>query len=317
MSIPTTLITNELFQELTGLAFLVNSQGFIIKANRQSYHLLNYMEGDVIGRHIADIIKHPDIDRIMDMSETILSTERFEEMSISSQDGIEIPFKITVIPLRIKTGFQIGFLVIGEDIRALVNQRKTEVMLKQNNERINKLNDELVEMNKRLIQKSNRDSLTNLYNHQYINRILEEFLELEQTEAGDICVMMLDIDFFKHVNDSYGHLTGDKILIMICDIIKNCTRSNDYIGRYGGEEFLVVIPNINPEDAVLCAERIRSSVEAYDFGIEGLTVTISIGLARYSGETSKDLVNKADKLLYQAKSKGRNRYETELELEVS
>jgi diguanylate cyclase (GGDEF)-like protein/PAS domain S-box-containing protein len=313
MSIPTSLITNELFKELTGLAFLLDSQGFIIKTNRQLYHLLNYMEDEVLGKHITEIIKHSDIDKIMDNSETFHTTLRLEEIPIPSKTGMTIPFKISIIPLKIKSGFQLGLLILGEDIRVIMNQKQTEAILKQNNENINKLNDELLEMNQRLIQKSNRDSLTNLYNHQYINTILEDLLLLVRKEAADICVMMLDIDYFKQVNDGFGHLTGDRVLVTISDIIRKCIRANDYIGRYGGEEFLVVMPNIRLEAAALISEKIRRSIETHNFEIKGLTVTISIGLAQYAGETSKDLVNKADKLLYQAKTKGRNRYELELE----
>lgn len=313
MSIPTYLITNELFKELTGLTLLLDSQGFIIKTNKQLYQLLNYVEDEVIGKHIKDIMKHPDINVIMDSSETIHSTIRIEEIEITSKTGTIIPFRISVIPLQKKSSFQLGLLIIGEDIRSIVNQRKTEAILKQNNENINKLNNELIEMNQRLIQKSNRDSLTNLYNHQYINMILEDLFLRKNKDAIDICVMMLDIDYFKQVNDTFGHLTGDMVLVTICDILKKCIRARDYIGRYGGEEFLVVMPNIRREAAAIIAERIRSSIEAHDFGIKDLTVTISIGVAQYDGETAKDLVNKADKLLYQAKSKGRNRYEVELD----
>jgi diguanylate cyclase (GGDEF)-like protein/PAS domain S-box-containing protein len=313
MSIPTSLITNELFKELTGLTFLLNSEGFIIKTNRESYHLLNYYEDELVGRHISQILKNPEIDQIMDNSETIRAIVRLEETLISSKNGMLIPFRISIIPLHKKSGFQLGLLIIGEDISAIIHQRNTEVLLKQNNENINKLNNELLEMNQRLIQKSNRDSLTNLYNHQYINTILEEFLVQTQNKTTEICVMMLDIDYFKQVNDIFGHLTGDKVLITICDILKKCVRTNDYIGRYGGEEFLLVMPNINLEAASLIAEKIRSSIETYDFEIENLAVTISIGVAQYAGETANALINKADKLLYQAKSKGRNQFQTELD----
>ncbi len=313
MSIPTSLITNELFKELTGLAFLLDSQGFIIKANKQLYQLLNYMEDKVIGKHITEIIKHPDIDRIMDNSETIHMTQRFEEVLINSQTGLTIPFKISVIPLKKKSGFQLGLLILGEDIRSITNQKKTQAILKQNNENINKLNNELLEMNKKLIQKSNRDSLTNLYNHQYINTILDDLLVQVQKADADICVMMLDIDYFKQVNDNYGHLTGDRVLVTVSEIILKNIRPYDYIGRYGGEEFLVVMPDIKLEEAALISEKIRRSIETHDYEIKDLAVTISIGVAQYTGETSKDLVNKADKLLYQAKTKGRNRYELELD----
>lgn len=313
MSIPTALINKELVKELPGLIFLLDSQGFIIRTNRQLYHLLNYMEDEVIGKHITEIIKHTDIDRIMDNSEAIQTTLRFEEMLISSKTGLAIPFNISVIPLQIKSGFQLGLLIIGEDVRAIINQKKIEAILKQNNESISKLNYELLEMNQKLLQKSNRDSLTNLYNHQYINTILEDLIVQVREEASDLCVMMLDIDYFKQVNDNYGHQTGDRVLVTVCDIISNNIRKMDYIGRYGGEEFLVVMPRIRLEEAVLISDKIRRSIETHNFEIKDLSVSISIGVAQYTGETSNELINKADKLLYQAKTKGRNRYEIELD----
>lgn len=327
MSIPTSLITNKLFQELTGLTFLLDSQGYIIKTNRQIYSLLGYSDDEVIGKHISGIIKNSDIDRIMEVSETIHTTVRFDELSISSKYGRSIPFKISVIPLQRKSGAQLGLLVIGEDISTTkelydeikkhksTNERltKTEAILKQNYEDINNLNNELIEMNKVLLQKSNKDSLTNLHNHQYINKVLENLLEQRSQVNADICVMMLDIDYFKRVNDSYGHLAGDKILVKISEIIMKTIREDDYLGRYGGEEFLVVMPGVKIETAAIFAEKIRSNIEAYDFGWKDLTVTISIGVAQHTGETANALINKADKLLYQAKSKGRNRFEVELE----
>ena len=331
MSIPTSLITNKLFQELTGLTFLLDTQGYIIKTNRQIYSLLNYSDEEVIGKHINAIIKHPDIGNIMEVSEALHTTVRFDEIYISSKSGETIPFQISVIPLQKASGILLGLLVIGEDISTMkelfdeinkhksTNERlkKTEAMLKQNNEDISKLNNELIEINKVLLQKSNRDSLTNLHNHQYINKVLETLLEQRSVDHADICVMMLDIDYFKRVNDNYGHLAGDKILITISEIIKKSIREEDHLGRYGGEEFLVVMPGIGIETAAIIAEKIRSSIKSYDFGWKDLVVTISIGVAQYAGETANALINKADQLLYQAKSKGRNRYEVELEASSS
>jgi diguanylate cyclase (GGDEF)-like protein len=120
---------------------------------------------------------------------------------------------------------------------------------------------------------------------------------------------MLDIDFFKLVNDNYGHQIGDRVLIEVSNqIIKN-VRNSDLVGRYGGEEFIVILPDIKSEDAYKLAERIRLSIQEYDFGVSGLKVTISIGLAQRNTEDGKAIINRADNLLYQAKMKGRNRIE--------
>jgi diguanylate cyclase (GGDEF)-like protein len=196
-----------------------------------------------------------------------------------------------------------GILIIGEDVSV------TEELYK-NNESINKLNSELLAMNDMLINKSIKDSLTNLYNHQHINEVLEiELKHAAQESTKQLCVMMLDVDYFKQVNDRYGHQIGDRVLIAISDLISGNVRKEDYIGRYGGEEFLVVLPDINLEAAVSIAENIRLSVQAFDYGLSDLKTTISIGVVMYEGETSNAIINKADMLLYRAKYNGRNRVE--------
>jgi diguanylate cyclase (GGDEF)-like protein len=195
----------------------------------------------------------------------------------------------------------------------ITSQKKIEETLKQNNDNINKLNSELVMMNNILINKSIKDSLTNLYNHQYINEVLENLLLRTKQDKSNLCIMMLDIDYFKRVNDQFGHLAGDKVLVTICELISKNVRKEDFIGRYGGEEFLVILPGLRLEAAARVAEIIRRSIQSHDFGLNDQRITVSIGVAHYNGETSNVLINRADMLLYQAKSKGRNRVEIILE----
>jgi diguanylate cyclase (GGDEF)-like protein len=122
---------------------------------------------------------------------------------------------------------------------------------------------------------------------------------------------MIDIDNFKSVNDSYGHVLGDRALSMVAETISRCIRNTDYIGRYGGDEFLLICPGLEEHEAVDVAERIRSSVESklYNLGDGAIvSVTISLGVHEYSenDKSFMDVVKVADKNLYSAKGNNRN-----------
>ncbi|MGM0509286.1 MAG: diguanylate cyclase, partial [Fusobacteriota bacterium] len=149
------------------------------------------------------------------------------------------------------------------------------------------------------------DGLTNLYNHKKIFQMLKIEIDRAKRYKKNLSIMMADIDHFKKVNDDYGHLKGDLVLKKIASCLKNQIREIDIVGRYGGEEFLIVFPEVTREEAKIAAERIRKEVENLKFD-EGLKVTISGGLAEYNGEEIQKLIKKADDKLYEAKENGRN-----------
>ncbi len=163
----------------------------------------------------------------------------------------------------------------------------------------------------KLLEMATTDSLTGLLNRREgFRRILAEFSRAERS-GQPLCAMMLDLDHFKMVNDTYGHLTGDSVLIWMAGTLKNSLRGSDIICRYGGEEFLVVLPETRLENIKILAERLRRQVEQYEFHSEDLRkmkVTISVGLAeKLPEETYDQLIARVDKALYQAKGGGRNR----------
>jgi len=157
-----------------------------------------------------------------------------------------------------------------------------------------------------LKEASYTDGLTKLYNHKKILEILASEIERANRYKRPFSVLMVDIDRFKTVNDEYGHLVGDKVLERLASEIKQQIREVDTAGRYGGEEFLIIYPEVGGEEAVQAAERLRQSVEKTPFD-NGLKITISGGLAKYTGEDPRILVRKADDNLYQAKNSGRNK----------
>lgn len=154
-----------------------------------------------------------------------------------------------------------------------------------------------------------RDAMVNLYNHSYLQNALSQLIERAQAEKEPLSLLLLDIDHFKQVNDTYGHLTGDAVLKLLANILRKNTRGDDLVARYGGEEFVLVLPKAERERATMIAERLRRQVENYIFRHEGdcIRITISIGVAILQDTMKKkDLITAADTALYSSKQKGRN-----------
>ncbi len=154
------------------------------------------------------------------------------------------------------------------------------------------------------------DGLTAVYTRRYFLERFEEEIKRSALRKANTAFLMLDADHFKMINDQYGHLTGDQVLREIANIIKESVREIDLVGRFGGEEFCVVLPDTDLEGATVVAERIRKSAEqklikAYD---NSLHITLSIGVTIYptDGKLMEELMDKADWALYRAKSQGRN-----------
>jgi len=161
---------------------------------------------------------------------------------------------------------------------------------------------ELRKKNEELHEKTIRDSLTQLYNHQYsIEIIKNEIHKLDKCEdKKELSLMMIDIDHFKKVNDTYGHLFGDYVLETLSNILMKNTNNNGYVGRFGGEEFIIILPKTKIEKACNLGEKIRKCIEEYNFR-NGLKLTVSIGIKQFRNESSVQLVKYTDDLLYKAK----------------
>ncbi len=162
-----------------------------------------------------------------------------------------------------------------------------------------------------LEDKANKDSLTGLYNKGYIMEQLKYHINLSLSIKKPLSIILVDIDHFKKVNDIYGHLCGDYVLKKISSIFQEHTRSFNIIGRYGGEEFLIIAPGSNAKSAFDFAERLRTMIENIQFSYESknFKITISAGIAELNPKIKKPdtLIANADKALYQAKNSGRNR----------
>ncbi len=149
------------------------------------------------------------------------------------------------------------------------------------------------------------DGLTSLYNHKKIFEVLESEIAKSKRYNRKLSILMLDIDYFKRVNDEHGHLKGDEVLEIVAKTIQTEIRDIDISGRYGGEEFLIVFPESEKNQAYIGAERIRKKIQNLNLG-EGIKVTISGGIAEYRDHKVLELIQEADNNLYYAKENGRN-----------
>ncbi len=160
------------------------------------------------------------------------------------------------------------------------------------------------------------DQLTELYNRRFMHSRLEQWITRSSVNGPPVCVVALDVDHFKLINDAYGHETGDEILRAFAKRIRKNVRPKDVACRMGGEEFLVILPETCPDMAMLGAERIRQAIASEPFRIERtgveIDVTVSAGVAHYNSkeDTVSDILHRADQALYRAKQGGRNRIES-------
>ncbi|NNF98879.1 MAG: diguanylate cyclase [Desulfobacteraceae bacterium] len=177
-----------------------------------------------------------------------------------------------------------------------------------------KLSLERIQMLEKLKKLSITDGLTKLYNSRHFFNHVKNEIDRSNRYGHPLSLMLLDIDKFKVYNDSYGHLEGDKVLIKLGQTIKLCLRKLDSAYRYGGEEFTIILPDTEGEEAQNVAERIRAAVEAetfYPVDKTGVAITISIGVTQYlQDEDISDFVQRADKAMYISKENGRNRIST-------
>ncbi len=171
------------------------------------------------------------------------------------------------------------------------------------------LYEQMEEEKTRLQKLAITDFLTGIYNHRYFSHRLAEEFERVVRYKHPLSLIMVDIDHFKTINDTYGHRKGDMVLKEFAKALKRNIRKTDILARYGGEEFVILLPQTDRAGAIIEAERIRKTLKDYDYTIKGLKITISLGIATYPHKkikTPNDLIGAADTAMYMAKEKGRN-----------
>jgi len=228
---------------------------------------------------------------IPDKNSALLLKQRYQEASQKGYVSIEIQeknaygglywVKLQIEPQYDRNSHLIGFTEIREDIST---QKKLEELWMT-------------------------DQLTGLYNRSRLDELMDAELRRAHRYGTHFSILLLDIDHFKRINDSYGHLVGDDVLYAVAKVLQNSIRDVDLVGRWGGEEFMLILPNTNQSEALILAEKLRITLRDHPFTPVN-RVTASIGISSYiNGVDSDELFKRADDALYRAKAKGRDRVE--------
>lgn len=289
-------------------------EGRIVMVSPAAFTLFGCVpEEEIVGRSVTDFIVAEDRDRAraqlaLKLEGVITGPSDYRGLRV---DGSTFDIEVNSEFIRDPEGLPTGMVVIVRDI----TERKQVEADKKNLETKNR---ELQEaLQERLREQSTHDSLTGLYNRRYLEEALSRELISAERHGHPVSVIMGDLDHFKAVNDGYGHLGGDKVLRVLGELMKRYARGSDIYCRYGGDEFLLVMPQMAMEDAVERAQQLCSAMAAapVPYGASAIAVTVSFGVATFprDGRTADELIAAADSALYAAKAAGRNRVNVRLE----
>ncbi len=300
---------------LTEGVVLLDPKGFIVLANEAFCRFVEEDMATLTGKTLSEIPwEYPGHPESLDLfpwtqvrktSQADIATK----LNFLSPGGFEYKFIVNSSPILDEKGRLRGVLISFLDVTEL---ERTNDYLNEVVGRLEKSQAEVERQNQELEVLATRDPLTGMLNRRaFFQKAETVFTEAESTRE-EICCIMTDIDHFKRFNDQYGHAVGDQVIQVVTKTISSVLRASDFVGRYGGEEFCVILPNVDIETAADIAERIRIKVEA-ECGlgvrsVEGLQIRSSFGVSstRSGAKTPMDLVDQADKALYAAKEGGRN-----------
>ncbi|MFN3532993.1 MAG: GGDEF domain-containing protein [Candidatus Brocadia sp.] len=277
----------------------IDEKGRIIFCNSSAKKMFGYGD-EIIGNNITILIPEKYRQAHQQGLKRYISTRLPKiigttiELVGLRKDGIEFPMEMSLSAWG--DGVQCFFTGI---IRDITERKQMERCL--------------LEANKKLEELACRDYLTNVYNRRYGYRVLESEFNRAKRHKNPFSCLLIDVDYFKKINDHYGHLFGDKVLVSLASLLLKITRSTDIVSRFGGEEFLVILPDTNREGAVGFAEKMRYAVSKLRIEDKERNIctilAVSVGISTFTASTSnvEELINQADMALYEAKRLGRNR----------
>lgn len=275
------------------------------------------LEERTVSRIHAEIIKEGEQFTIRDMESTNgiqVNYRRVKEHVLKDEDRITIgPFILVYrvldhtmdIPIRSEENLLSETLVMESKIASILQSIDDDTVRNQ----LFELKHIINQSKEKLSRMAHIDRLTLLYNRRFFDDSISREVERARRYSQPLCLLLLDLDFFKKVNDIHGHQKGDLVLSEIASIISDNIRMNDIAARYGGEEMVVILPETSLENALTAGEKLRTSIEKDSPVRTGLEITVSIGVAEFKvvDNAVQDLISRCDAALYNAKENGRNR----------
>jgi diguanylate cyclase (GGDEF)-like protein/PAS domain S-box-containing protein len=291
---------------------VLDEQNRILDINPAMGNFLKEKPASYLGKSAAEVF----IEWMEQIDSFENQMETRTELRIPGDPSRYLDLRMT--PLYDKNHSLNGRLMVFRDI---TERKQVEKRLRYINDRQQSQLIEIGLLQSKLREQAIRDPLTNLFNRRYLEETLDHELARASREEYSICIMMIDLDHFKKVNDTYGHEAGDHVLKAIAETLSQETRRGDFACRYGGEEFVVVMPNIDKQVAYERAEKLRNTLNSLyiPYGIYSLTITISMGIASYptNGQTREAVLRAADKAMYAAKEAGRDHILSYDQIQVS
>ena len=270
-----------------GMAMIRHDTGEFLEVNEALLSYVGYTKDEFLKLSFWDITPREYDSQEQSQIDELNRTGKFgpNEKEYIRKDGKRVPIRLS------------GFKLIDVDEKEVVWGIIENITLEK----------ELKEQHKKVTRLSITDHLTGLFNRQKLDEALENEINRANRSASPFSVIMLDLDYFKIVNDKYGHQVGDEVLIEVSKILQQCTRKIDLVGRWGGEEFMIVCLETDGQGGEKLAEKIRKKIGQYSFTVVGnITASFGVSTSEQSDE-AKSIVRRADKALYQAKAQGRNR----------
>jgi diguanylate cyclase (GGDEF)-like protein/PAS domain S-box-containing protein len=298
--------------DLSNIVSKTNPKGVITYVNDKFCEISGYTREEVIGRP-HNIIRHPDMPReaFKELWDTIKTKKSWHGIIRNMRkDGGQYIVDTTVVPILDVDGDITEYIAIRHDITEL---EETKQQLRNINKAMKNKVDELYSMTSSLEEKASKDKLTGISNRDNFEELFLDEIKYARTHSKALSLMLFDIDNFKNINDTYGHQAGDNILSELANLVSNNIKTSDVFARWGGEEFVLLLPNSNIEGATALAKKLRDVIEQHQFNYSN-RVTVSFGVAQLIAEDDRTtLFQKADDALYTAKRNGRNRVEKHIE----
>ncbi|MBV7275705.1 diguanylate cyclase [Clostridium sp. PL3] len=289
------------FEDMNELMIVLDENKKIVDMNRKALEMLNVNISRVIGMPINQIIGEIDKYNFYDLKESSLKIHLKNKILDKNAD-----YYGSLSAIKKYKNYIVGYLILLYDI--------TELVTAQNE--LKQVNNELIRLNERLYIDSIKDELTKVSNKKYITELLQNEIKNVIRNCTYLSIAMVDIDHFKKVNDNYGHLIGDKVLEKVAELINIELDVKGKVGRFGGEEFLILLPNTQLKVGYEICDKIRYKISKYKFECNKLSITISVGITELKYDDNiNSLIKRADDCLYRAKHNGRNRVEAS-EIEI-